>query len=892
MLNQQNDNLLVGTKQGHLLMYSVTPRNGELKRDMQLLRYNKTFSKKPIQQLEVVPEHNILIRLSDNVISVHDMAIINFPIITTIQKTKGATLFTMDVKKHERLTGGVAVTVRICVAVKRKLQLYYWKNSDFHEFRSDLTVADTPRALEWCNETIVVGLKNDYSIIELSEAAKTKELFPTGKSPEPIITKLTDNTFALAKETQSVFMNYLGDPTVTYAIKWSQTPNALAYDDPYLLALLPTSVQVQTFEPVMNVQTLPVSGCTVIRRCKQGVVYVASLDHVWCLQSVPREKQIHVLLERKQFQLALKLTNSSENSEEDKKKNVYQIQTLYAFDLFRKKQFHDSMNEFLNLKTDPYDVIRLFPTLLPQQARGEAVSVDAGLVRLEDKDLESGLLALIEYLTAVRLQMKTKGAESTSDEKLLQIIDTTLLKYPYDVIRLFPTLLPQQARGEAVSVDAGLVRLEDKDLESGLLALIEYLTAVRLQMKTKGAESTSDEKLLQIIDTTLLKCYLQTNDALVAPLLRRNHCHLEETERTLKKHQKYNELVILYQTKGIHNKALEILQKQSDQSDGGLKGPDWTIQYLQGLGKEHINLIIQFSGWVLDKHPEDGLKIFTEDMPEVEQLPRPRILDYLLRTQKSLVIPYLEHVIHVWKDTNPLFHNVLIHQYREKVLELCRDDATQLQIQQGNNLRTKLLNFLEKSEHYVPETVHVHFPYDSMYEERAIILERLGKHEQALSIYVIIMNDIERAIAYCDRVHAKGSTDVFVPLIRLLVDPPTASGWLGGLTTGPDKMGRPNVDKALEILERKADKIPPLAVLDRLPDNIPLTKIKHFLSASLQTQLNNRRRTQMLKGLLYAEHLQVQEMRMHHESKSVTMTDMNICPVCKKRFGNQRFIVT
>ncbi|RZF37701.1 hypothetical protein LSTR_LSTR003112 [Laodelphax striatellus] len=809
-----DDNLLVGTKQGHLLMYSVTPRSGELKRDMQLLRYNKLFSKKPIQQLEVVPEHNILIRLSDNIISVHDMAIINFPIITTIQKTKGATLFTMDVKKQESLTGGLAVTVRICVAVKRKLQLYYWKNADFHEFRSDLTVADVPRALDWCNETLVIGLKNDYWLIELSEAAKPKELFPTGKSLEPIITKLTDNTFAVAKETQSVFMNYLGEPTVTYAIKWADTPIGLAYDDPYLLALLPNGVQVQTFEPVMNVQTLPVKGCTVIRRCKQGVVYVASVDHVWCLQSVPREKQIHVLLERKQFQLALKLTNSSENSEEDKKKNVHQIQTLYAFDLFRKKQFHDSMKEFMKLNTDPYDVIRLFPTLLPQQARGDAVSVDSGLEKLENKDLESGLLALIEYLTAVRVQMKTRSAESSSDQKLLQIIDTTLLK-----------------------------------------------------------------------------CYLQTNDAFVAPLLRRNHCHLEETERTLKKHQKYNELVILYQTKGIHNKALEILQKQSDVADGGLRGPDWTIQYLQGLGKEHINLIIQFSGWVLDKHPEEGLKIFTEDMPEVEQLPRPRILDYLLRTQKSLVIPYLEHVIHVWKDTNPLFHNVLIHQYREKVLELCRDGATQVQLQQGNNLRTKLLNFLEKSDHYIPETVHVHFPYDSMYEERAIILERLGKHEQALSIYVIIMNDIERAVAYCDRVHTKGSTDVFVPLIRLLVDPPTASGWLGGLSAGPDKMSRPNVDKALEILERKADKIPPLAVLERLPDNIPLSKIKHFLAASLQNQLNNRRRTQMLKGLLYAEHLQVQEMRMHYESKSVLMTDMNICPVCKKRFGNQSAFV-
>lgn len=54
-----------------------------------------------------------------------------------------------------------------------------------------------------------------------------------------------------------------------------------------------------------------------------------------------------------------------------------------------------------------------------------------------------------------------------------------------------------------------------------------------------------------------------------------------------------------------------------------------------------MSLILQFAGWVLDAHPEDGLKIFTEDIPEVEHLPRPKVLDYLLRTQKSLVIPYL-----------------------------------------------------------------------------------------------------------------------------------------------------------------------------------------------------------------------------------------------------------
>ena len=50
---------------------------------------------------------------------------------------------------------------------------------------------------------------------------------------------------------------------------------------------------------------------------------------------------------------------------------------------------------------------------------------------------------------------------------------------------------------------------------------------------------------------------LQTNDALVAPLLRLkdNNCHVEESERVLKKKEKFSELIILYEKKGLHQKG-------------------------------------------------------------------------------------------------------------------------------------------------------------------------------------------------------------------------------------------------------------------------------------------------------------------------------------------------
>ena len=73
---------------------------------------------------------------------------------------------------------------------------------------------------------------------------------------------------------------------------------------------------------------------------------------------------------------------------------------MLAYDLFRKKDFGASMKEFLNLKTDPYDVIRLFPDLLPQTSTNQEVLESSE--HLTDKEREDGIQALIEYLMEIR----------------------------------------------------------------------------------------------------------------------------------------------------------------------------------------------------------------------------------------------------------------------------------------------------------------------------------------------------------------------------------------------------------------------------------------------------------------------------------------------------------
>ena len=128
-----------------------------------------------------------------------------------------------------------------------------------------------------------------------------------------------------------------------------------------------------------------------------------------------------------------------------------------------------------------------------------------------------------------------------------------------------------------------------------------------------------------------------------------------------------------------------------------------TITYLQHLGADFVDLILEFSTWVLDQDGQEGLTIFTEDIPEVDSLPRGKVwqctflfctimppfknlifyaisstqvLQHLEQmSDPSLPIAYLEHLIHDSRigETDPVFHNALIKLYLGRVRDLYAD---------------------------------------------------------------------------------------------------------------------------------------------------------------------------------------------------------------------------
>lgn len=190
------------------------------------------------------------------------------------------------------------------------------------------------------------------------------------------------------------------------------------------------------------------------------------------------------------------------------------------------------------------------------------------------------------------------------------------------------------------------------------------------------------------------------------------------------------------------------------------------------------------------------------------------------------------------------------------------------------------------------ETVLKQFPENDLFEERAIILGKLKRHEKVLAIHIQILGDIPKAIAYCEEVYktdSEATETIFIQLIEILLKPPTTPPYTG-VELHP-RCREPNVEAVLDLLEKHATKLNPYAVLKILPDNIPLIRLKPFLETALHHSLERRRNNQVLKGLLYSSNLQLREQLMDLESKSVLVTEMSTCPVCSKRFTNQSAFV-
>lgn len=424
------DRLLVGLSTGSLRIYRVNESSSEpgpetngdappskQAKPIELLREDEKFSRKPVQQLAIVKEANLLISLSDGYVAFHDLQ--TYGLVEKLEKTKGAGCFTVTsnvVKDAE--TGVPSLVSRLAVGVKRKVLCWTWRDMEMEEpSGQEITAEATVKSLNWVHGSegkvrLVVGTDPGFSVVDVDAAVvgeggeeAVKLVYkPTTRTetengqlagvrfgavsgsgmgymgmsswvPKPMATAMAPdmNQVLLAKDVNSLFVDLEGKALEKRQVPWHAAPESIGYSYPYLLALQPPekgSLQIRNPDTLSLLQTISVPSATILHVPQPNIslahagkgFIVASDRTIWRMNALPYDAQLRDLVERQRFDEATSLLELLEDTLiDDKHGRIREIKTLKAINLFQQQKYRPALDLFVEAEAPPERVIALYP---------------------------------------------------------------------------------------------------------------------------------------------------------------------------------------------------------------------------------------------------------------------------------------------------------------------------------------------------------------------------------------------------------------------------------------------------------------------------------------------------------------------------------------------------
>lgn len=433
----------------------------------ELLREEERFSKYKIEQLAIVKEANCLVSLSGGYVSLHDLQ--TYELHEQLARTKGASSFAMTSNiVNDPETGFPSIVSRLAVAVKRKILLLAWHDMELSEDTVDISLVSGIKTLTWVSGTkLVAGLASNYVMVDI-ESKETIDLVGPGSiggtpgqesgrlggvgvasmsyigiggiMPKPLATRLSEGQVLLAKDINTHFIDLDGHSLKKRQIPWSNSPEAVGYSYPYLLALQDPSrgtLEVRNPDTLSLLQSISLPSATIlhipppnISLAHAGKGFLVASDRViWRMEALSYDSQIDALVEQSHHDEAISLVDMLEDALlKDKPGRLREIKLEKAQKLFSARKYRDALDLFAEASAAPELVIRLYPRLIAGDL-SEFTEDPEGQDSNDEEDLKTNgasppdgpstedvsVLKSSGYASSLASFLRSRGADESSD---------------------------------------------------------------------------------------------------------------------------------------------------------------------------------------------------------------------------------------------------------------------------------------------------------------------------------------------------------------------------------------------------------------------------------------------------------------------------------------------
>ncbi|GAA5809917.1 hypothetical protein MFLAVUS_003332 [Mucor flavus] len=813
-----DSDLYCGTSDGVILHYSLEDHSSP----------NKTFStqlentihlglgKRSVERILLIPQVSKAVVLCDSTLSFFSLPFFD-PIPTSfIQPIKGVSCFSHDIGEEGRI--GEDGTVELSVVKRRAIQIY--KIGESMHLKKEIPLVDGAITLTRHSKILCLADHQIYKLINLQQSSVTN-LIPTpqvavssptlllgsGTQPYPLVAVVKQDEFLVVSGNSDsqigIFVNANGD-AIRGTLQWSSYPKALCVEFPYVAALLRNnSIEIHNILDQTLLQTIPLDpameakGMTfghgikvwmdvLAKKLKRHTwpqdaeaeeeeedtelsiqlereisrystaaarILIFGNDTVLAQVTTPLVVQVDSLLENNLVEEAMQLAEQARNTVSNDN-NVYmerlRSELNYTYQksgllLLKETVFDDAFALLSKGDMDPRVVIHLF----------EGLAQPKWLKEYPPVLLFDGIRVLIEELGSIK-----------------------------NIVNLQDSVSPTANEEPAAPEMRRVLLLNARE------ALNKYLLLERGKRKDRLGQN---DTLCKVIDTCLLKIYMsQKNDESIYRLLRQpNDCSVEDCAKSLSKSKKYYALSIMYESKHMYEKTLDIWTKiyTGELPDPEFKDGLTRIKrlLLKDIQSEELPLsvIMHYAWWLTHQSPADGVEVFTrsprtQDMDPDEILEKLEeysnegartYLEYLVLTQLSeraeyhtrLACSYVRDVQREIENNNQLDQMKSLVNGFKKSVNPTKIETPEEKLNQSTfvgylgsqksplvKLRLLLIRLLQSSQLYSPEVIlNVLIKAGPLDIEKAIVFGRMSKHKEALDILIHELCDFVGAETYC-----------------------------------------------------------------------------------------------------------------------------------------------